>query len=64
MKKAIVRGIFAVAFTALSLTGLLGVSVHGHELLGQSNSAMAMPKADPNAPKCHWVLGDIICEVG
>lgn len=58
MKKAIVRGIFAVAFTGLSLTGLLGVSIHGHDLLVQDNSAMARMRQDPNCPApepdCTW----------
>ncbi len=62
MKKAIVRGIFAVAFTGLSLTGLLGASIHGHDLLGQDNSAMAMMKADPRP--CHIGYDDKLCSAG
>lgn len=63
MRKVIARGIFAVAFLGMSLlgTGLQGVSIQGHEVLGSSNSAMAMKKSDPNAPVCRWVLGDVIC---
>lgn len=62
MKKAIIRGIFAVAFTGLSLTGLLGVSIHGHDLLGQDNSAMAMMKQDPRP--CHIGYDERPCGVG
>jgi hypothetical protein len=58
MKKAIIRGIFAVAFAGLSLTGLLGVSIHGQDLLSQDNSAMAMMRQDPTCPApepdCTW----------
>lgn len=63
MHKFIVRGVLAVAFLGMSLvgSGLQGVSIQGHELLGSSNSAMAMMKSDPHAPVCRWVLGDVIC---
>ncbi len=62
MKKALVRGIFAVAFIGLSLTGLLGVSIHGHDMLGQDNSATAMMKQDPGP--CPVGYDDKICSAG
>lgn len=61
MKKVIVRGIFAVAFFGLSMTGFQGISIHGHELLGESNSAMAMMKADGRPKPCRPDIGDYQC---
>lgn len=68
MRKFVFRGVFAVAFLGMSLvgTGLQGVSIQGHEMLGASHSALAYMRPDPNKYcyptdyygttwKCTWV---------